>query len=158
MLLTVKPLRGEVFTLDINDETTILPVIRRIHHRSEYRNMSILDLKIADMNGKDWGLDEHDLKISELSLQEENTVRLFTHRLEQRGFWKGYDAALKDIASDKDIGSDKDDKGIVEAKDKDIGSDKDDKGIVEAKDKDIGSDKGDKGKSEQVFYYYGSCL
>ena len=107
MLLSVKPLHGEVFTLDIDDETTVDQVRLKIHDMAEYRNMSPVDLKIANMNGKGWGITEHDLKIS-VNLREKNKIRLFTHHLEQKGFVKGYEAALKDIASDKDIGSDKD--------------------------------------------------
>ena len=108
MLFSVKPLDGEVTKLDTNDETTILQVMQKIHDRSEYRNMSIQDLEITNMNGKGWGFVEH-LKISELNLQEENTVRLFTHHLEQQGFVRGYEAAIEDFEK-KAMGKDKDKK------------------------------------------------
>ena len=119
--LLVKPLDGEVFTLDTDDETTVSQVMQKIHDMSEYHNMRTLDLMIGNMDGKDWGIAGLDLKISELNLQEENTVRLFTHRLEQHGFVKGYEAALK--GKDKDIVSDKSKVG----KGKDTGSSNDKK-------------------------------
>ena len=84
--LLVKPLDGEVFTLDTDDETTVSQVMQKIHDMSEYHNMRTLDLMIGNMDGKGWGIAVLDLKISELNLQEENTVRLFTHHLEQQGF------------------------------------------------------------------------
>ena len=119
--LLVKPLDGEVFTLDTDDETTVSQVMQKIHDMSEYHNMRTLDLMIGNMDGKGWGIAVLDLKISELNLQEENTVRLFTHRLEQQGFVKGYEAALK--GKDKDIVSDKSKVG----KGKDTGSSNDKK-------------------------------
>jgi len=116
--LLVKPLDGEVFTLDTDDETTVSQVMQKIHDMSEYSTSHIV---IGNMNGKTWLSLTDDLKISELNLQEENTVRLFTHRLEQRGFVKGYEAALK--GKDKDIVSDKSKVG----KGKDTGSSNDKK-------------------------------